>query len=45
VTHTDVQKIFLAVLRHRIILNYEAKIAGVTADSILLELAGQVLLT
>ena len=38
VTHEDVQKVALAVLRHRIILNYQAKLAGLTEDQVLLEL-------
>lgn len=41
----DVQKVYLAVLRHRIVLNYDAKTDEVKEDSILLELASQVLLT
>ncbi|MEI8008180.1 MAG: MoxR family ATPase [bacterium] len=38
VTHEDVQKVALPVLRHRIILNYQAKLAGLTEDQVLLEL-------
>jgi len=37
----DIQKIFLAVLRHRIILNYDAKSDGVSEDDVLLEIAGR----
>jgi len=42
VVYEDIQKVYLAVLRHRIVLNYDAKVDGVDADTILLELAGQV---
>lgn len=42
VTYKDIQKIYLAVLRHRILLNYDAKIDEISADDILLELAGQI---
>ena len=38
----DVQKLFLAVLRHRIILNYDAKSDEMSEDDILIEIAGQV---
>lgn len=38
VTHEDVQKVALPVLRHRVILNYQAKLAGLTEDQVLLEL-------
>lgn len=38
VTHEDVQRVALPVLRHRIILNYHAKLAGMTEDQVLLEL-------
>ena len=38
VTHEDVQKVALPVLRHRIILNYQAKLAGLSEDQVLLEL-------
>jgi MoxR-like ATPase len=38
VTHEDVQKVALPVLRHRIILNYQAKLAWLTEDQVLLEL-------
>lgn len=44
VTHQDVQHIALAVLRHRVILNYDAKVDGVSEDIILLEVFGQVTL-
>lgn len=36
VTHEDVQKLVLNVMRHRIILNYEAQVKWHTQDSILL---------
>jgi len=42
VESSDIQKIYLPVLRHRILLNYQAKIDEVSADTILLELAGQI---
>jgi|GEM_PF-1954254 len=45
VTHEDVQKVALSVLRHRIVLSYDAKISGLTEDGVLLELFGQVHLT
>ncbi|MEI6672012.1 MAG: MoxR family ATPase [bacterium] len=38
VTHEDVQKVALPVLRHRVILNYQAKLAGFTEDQVLLSL-------
>lgn len=38
VTHEDVQKVALPVLRHRIILSYQAKLAGLTEDQVLLDL-------
>ncbi len=38
VTHEDVQRVALPVLRHRIILNYQAKLAGLTEDQVLLDL-------
>ena len=38
VTHEDVQRVALPVLRHRIILNYQAKLAGLTVDQVLLDL-------
>lgn len=38
VTHEDVQKVALPVLRHRIILNYQAKLAWLTEDQVLLSL-------
>jgi len=38
VTHEDVQKVALPVLRHRVILNYQAKLAGLTEDQVLLSL-------
>ena len=38
VTHEDVQRIALPVLRHRVILNYQARLAGLTEDHVLLEL-------
>lgn len=38
VTHEDVQKVALSVLRHRIVLNYDAKIEGLSEDGVLLSL-------
>ena len=38
VTHEDVQKVALPVLRHRIILSYQAKLAWLTEDQVLLDL-------
>ena len=38
VTHEDVQRVALPVLRHRVILNYQAKLAGLTEDQVLLDL-------
>lgn len=38
VTHDDVQKVALTVLRHRVILSYEAKMEGLHEDQVLLEL-------
>lgn len=38
VTHEDVQRVALSVLRHRVILNYQAKLSGLTEDQVLLEL-------
>ncbi len=38
VTHEDVQRVALPVLRHRVILNYQAKLSGMTEDQVLLEL-------
>jgi MoxR-like ATPase len=38
VTHTDVQKVALPVLRHRIILNYQARLSWLTEDQVLLSL-------
>ncbi len=38
VTHEDVQRVALPVLRHRVILNYQAKLSGLTEDQVLLEL-------
>ncbi len=38
VTHEDVQRVALPVLRHRIILNYQAKLSWLTEDQVLLEL-------
>ena len=38
VTHEDVQRVALPVLRHRVILNYQARLAGLTEDQVLLEL-------
>ena len=35
VTHEDVQKVALAVLRHRVVLSYEAKTDGLDADQVL----------
>ena len=42
VTHEDVQRVALAILRHRVILNYQAKLSGLTEDQVLLELFEQV---
>lgn len=38
VTHEDVQRVTLPVLRHRVILNYQAKLSRLTEDQVLLEL-------
>lgn len=38
VTHEDVQRVALPVLRHRVILNYQAKLSGLNEDQVLLEL-------
>jgi len=38
VTHEDVQRVALPVLRHRVILNYQAKLSGLTEDQVLLNL-------
>jgi MoxR-like ATPase len=38
VTHEDVQRVALPVLRHRVILNYQAKLSGLTEDQVLLSL-------
>lgn len=42
VTPDDVQSVFLNTLRHRILLNYEAEAAGISADYVLSELMSQV---
>jgi len=42
VTHEDIQKITLAVLRHRIVLSYDAKIQGLDEDQVLLDLFSHV---
>jgi len=42
VTHEDVQRVALSVLRHRVILNYQAKLSGLTEDQVLLELFAEV---
>ena len=42
VTHDDVQKVALAVLRHRVIVSYEAKMEGRSADDILVEVFAEV---
>ncbi|MEF2175922.1 MAG: MoxR family ATPase [Candidatus Absconditabacteria bacterium] len=44
VTHEDVQKLVLNVMRHRIILTYEAQVQGYSPDSILLGLLKDVTL-
>ena len=44
VTHEDIQRITLPVLRHRIGLTYDAQLDGYTADDVLLELVTQVTL-
>lgn len=38
VRHEDVQRVTLPVLRHRMILNYQAKLSGMSEDQVLLEL-------
>jgi len=38
VTHEDVQRVALPVLRHRIILNYQARLSWLTEDQVLLSL-------
>jgi len=45
VTHEDVQKVALSVLRHRIVLSYDAKISWLTEDGVLLDLFGEVKLS
>ena len=42
VTHEDVQRVALPILRHRVILNYQAKLAGMTEDQVLLDLFAEV---
>lgn len=42
VTHEDVQRVALSVLRHRVILNYQAKLSGLSEDQVLLELFEEV---
>ncbi len=42
VKHDDVQRVFLSVLRHRVVLTYDAKIDNLTEDEILLEIASKV---
>lgn len=42
VRHEDVQRVALSVLRHRVILNYQAKLSGLTEDQVLLELFEEV---
>lgn len=42
VSHEDVQKVALSVLRHRIVLSYDAKISWLTEDEVLLGLFGEV---
>lgn len=42
VTHEDVQRVSLPVLRHRVILNYQARLAGLSEDQVLLELFEEV---
>jgi MoxR-like ATPase len=38
VTHDDVQRVSLPVLRHRVVMSYEAKMEGLEVDTILIEL-------
>lgn len=38
VTHEDIQRLVLLVLRHRIILNYEAKVEWLTEDQIIMQI-------
>ncbi len=45
VTHEDVQRILLLVLRHRVIPTYEAQISKKSSDELLLEVIGWVSLT
>lgn len=45
VTHEDVQRVSLSVLRHRIVLSYDAKIKWLNEDDVLLELFGEVKLS
>jgi len=42
VKHEDVQKVFLAVMRHRIVLSYDAKIDWLTEDDVLLDIVSEV---
>ncbi len=42
VTHEDVQRVALSVLRHRLILNYQAKLSWMSEDQVLLELFSEV---
>lgn len=42
VTHEDVQRVALPVLRHRVILNYQAKLSGLSEDEVLLSLFEEV---
>ena len=42
VTHEDIQRLSLSILRHRIMLSYEAKIDWFNEDKFLLEILPQV---
>ncbi len=42
VTHEDVQRVALPVLRHRVVLSYEAKMEGLEVDKVLLKIFEEV---
>lgn len=44
VEHKDVQRLCLSVLRHRIILSYDAKVDDITEDDLLLDLLSKITL-
>lgn len=42
VNHEDIQRVALNVLRHRVILSYDAKVDGLTEDNFLIDILGKV---